>query len=154
MTIIYIREVWNLMRLETLIFGGFDWSSSYAMLLQVHLATSVKVIISHSMYMFVWALIRNLFCSGGGEQYLISFKAEMCNRIVCDSQKRWWRDITECVGTESMSQAQCFDSESILKMEKKGWLTMLEMRDQALLSQMTMVTLEANCERYLLCKYT
>jgi hypothetical protein len=42
------------------------------------------------------------------EQYLISFKAKMCNRILCDAQKRWWRDVTECVGTESMSQATAF----------------------------------------------
>jgi hypothetical protein len=72
------------------------------------LATSVKVIIFHNMYVFVWVLIRNLFCSGRGEQYLISFKAEMCNRILCDAQKKCWRDITECVGTVSMSQATMF----------------------------------------------
>jgi hypothetical protein len=63
----------SLKRLATLlIFSGLDQDGACAVMLpQVCLATSAKVVVFHSMCVFVRALVRNLFCSGGTERYFM-----------------------------------------------------------------------------------
>jgi hypothetical protein len=98
------------MELATLlIFSGLDQDGACIMLLpHVCLTTSAKVVIFH---VFVQAVVWNLFCNGGAERYFICFKAELCDRILWEAQKKQWRALEmlqNVYGTEAMSRATVF----------------------------------------------
>jgi hypothetical protein len=39
------------------------------------------------MCVFVLALVRNLFCSGRAEQYVVCFEAGMYDQILCEAEE-------------------------------------------------------------------
>jgi hypothetical protein len=89
------------------------------------------------MYVFVRALVRNLFCSGA-ELCFLCFIAEMCNRVLYEARKsggETLKMLQNVYGSRSTTKLQCFNGGSILKTETKGLLMTLEVRDEALLLQ-------------------
>jgi hypothetical protein len=56
---------------------------------QVCLAVNANIVIFRSIRVFVQALVRNLFYSCRVERYSMCFKAEACDRILCDAWKKW-----------------------------------------------------------------
>jgi hypothetical protein len=90
-----------------------------------------------------------MFCNGSAELYFICFKAKMCNRIFVKlgrsgEHQRYYRMHMK---QKQWAELQCSDSGSILKMETKGWLTMLKVGNQALLSQMWILIKLPTAER-------
>jgi hypothetical protein len=133
----FMWGVWKVMRLATpLIFSGFNWDGACTMLLpQVCVATRANAVTFHRMCVFVQVLVRNLFCNC---MYVSAWSLEKvvkrCYRM-CREQKQW-------------AELQCYDSESILNTETNGWMTILEVGDQALLSHMW-ILIKLNSTSYL-----
>lgn len=50
---------------------------------------------------FILALVRNLFCSGRAEQYVMCFEGEIYDKILCEAQEIDIRDVIECVWNRS-----------------------------------------------------
>jgi hypothetical protein len=67
--------------------GNLINATPWSKLLWVCLATNAKAVIFHSMYMFVWTLVRNLFCN---DRYTLRQRCpiEFCVKLI----KKYWTD--------------------------------------------------------------
>jgi hypothetical protein len=88
--------------------------------------------------------------NGGEELDFIHSKAQRGNRILCQSWKKWLRnvrDVTQAYKPQAVSRITFFSCGSTLKMGTKKWLMMFKVRDQTLSSQIPTSRKLMNCWR-------
>jgi hypothetical protein len=79
-----------------LIFSGIDQDGACAVILpQVCLATNAKVVIFHNVCVFIRALVKKPVLQWWNRMIFHMFKAEMCDRFLCEARKEWGRDVRD-----------------------------------------------------------